>query len=390
MCGTARLLLALAVGGAICAAAAGRQLSAASAAAPAAAAASPGACIANPDHPFEAERPELGACKACDAPANTTCVECWPLFSLGDAGECVMCNTSYCLECRPDEPEFCLTCGDYWGEAETGFYATEEGECLPCPMDNCMQCQNFNGTCTGCSAYMGVIEGECEACSDSEHCLSCNGDVDVCQECGPGTFLQGGKCKPCPDNCFKCSSEETCDECESQGHFLDNSTRLCGKCPDGCLSCGAAGTCDQCDTGSGWTNMTAGPPCARCTDRHCTTCTPDEPGNCSICASTASDPWFGGPNAQGVCVRCAMDNCQACQTDHKVCDWCTDGFFNDAKLGECTPCEDRWPHCTSCGLDATRSQPGIPACFGCASGWQNDESQPDKPCVRAPPSPAPV
>lgn len=76
--------------GAICAAAAGRQLSAASAAAPAAAAASPGACIANPDHPFEAERPELGACKACDAPANTTCVECWPLFSLGDAGECVM------------------------------------------------------------------------------------------------------------------------------------------------------------------------------------------------------------------------------------------------------------------------------------------------------------
>lgn len=63
------------------------------------------------------------------------------------------------------------------------------------------------------------------------------------------------------------------------------------------------------------------------------------------------------------------------------------GYFNDAQLGECTPCEDRWPHCTSCGLDATQSQPGIPACFGCEEGWQNDEGQPDKPCVRAPPSP---
>ncbi|KAL4436518.1 hypothetical protein ABPG75_003657 [Micractinium tetrahymenae] len=450
-------LLALAVGGTLATVAAGRSLAAAVSATSAAADGASGSCVANPEHPFEAERPELGACKACNAPSNTTCVECWPLFSLSDAGECVKCNTSFCLGCRPDEPEFCLACGDYWGESETGYYATEDGECLPCPVDNCMQCQNFNGTCTGCSTFMGVIDGECQECSDSNSCLSCNGNVDVCEECGPGTFLLDGKCKPCPDHCDKCSSTDSCEECESQGFFLVDATRLCAACPNGCLSCTPADTCDQCATGEGWTNMTSGPPCAKCTDIHCTTCTPDTPGNCTICASTAADPWYGGPDAQGKCVPCSMPGvsggraaqtearisgvwsrkrsprlpvdrhrcgskelvaclgwgasraplchlpacpparlpacmhgaapallsvglkhlrlCQdcgasrcSCQTDHTVCDWCTDGYFNDAQLGKCTPCEDRWPHCASCGLDATHSQPGIPACFGCQEG----------------------
>lgn len=39
-----------------------------------------------------------------------------------------------------------------------------------------------------------------------------------------------------------------------------------------------------------------------CPTPRSTTCTPDNPGNCTICASTASDEWYGGPNAAGQCV----------------------------------------------------------------------------------------
>ena len=123
-----------------------------------------------------------------------------------------------------------------------------------------------------------------------------------------------------------------------------------------------------------------------------------------------------------------MKHCQACQTNYKSCDWCDDGkktrvlqqldsmaarlaprarsvraapppaarlrrpflschnhspfiftnplaagYYNDAQLGECTPCADRWEHCSSCGTDATE-QPEVPACFGCEDGWELDES----------------
>lgn len=67
-----------------------------------------------------------------------------------------------------------------------------------------------------------------------------------------------------------------------------------------------------------------------------------------------------------------MKHCQACQTSYKVCDWCDDGFFNDAELALCTPCKDRWEHCSSCGMDATE-EPEVPACFGCEDGWELDE-----------------
>lgn len=75
--------------GALVCGTAGRSLAAAITSTTAGADGAGGVCVANPEHPLEAERPELGACKACDAPANTTCVECWPLFSLNDGGECV-------------------------------------------------------------------------------------------------------------------------------------------------------------------------------------------------------------------------------------------------------------------------------------------------------------
>lgn len=68
-----------------------------------------------------------------------------------------------------------------------------------------------------------------------------------------------------------------------------------------------------------------------------------------------------------------MKNCEACQTDHRKCDWCTDGFFNAGD--SCTPCTDRWDHCSSCGTDATET-PEVPACFGCEDGWELDESAP--------------
>ena len=51
------------------------------------------------------------------------------------------------------------------------------------------------------------------------------------------------------------------------------------------------------------------------------------------------------------------------------------GYYNDRKLGECTPCKDRWEHCSSCGTDATE-KPEVPACFGCEDGWELDESAP--------------
>lgn len=76
-----------------------------------------------------------------------------------------------------------------------------------------------------------------------------------------------------------------------------------------------------------------------------------------------------------------------CQLSYRVCDWCEDGFFNDAELEDCTPCADRWEHCAWCGLDATQGPPAVPACFGCEEGWDNDPDAPDGRCVPAKPEP---
>lgn len=45
-------------------------------------------CVLQPEFPYEAENPELGGCKACDA-TNTTCTECWVGFSFDASGTCV-------------------------------------------------------------------------------------------------------------------------------------------------------------------------------------------------------------------------------------------------------------------------------------------------------------
>jgi len=232
---------------------------------------------------------------------------------------------------------------------------------------------------------MGVVDGVCQPCNDEEACLFCNGDLGVCTECMSGYFLEDGQCKSCPDNCDKCSDGKTCLECNSSGWTLDPDTALCVPCSEGCTYCPKGpNTCDSCDIG--YTNMTDGS-CAKCTAEHCTSCMPGNPDHCTICATTSSDSWFGGPDENGTeCIPCKAKHCAACQDSYRKCDWCEDGYFNDAELEDCTPCVDRWEHCTWCGLDATQSTPGVPACFGCEDGWEPDPNSPDGKCIPAAPS----
>ncbi|KAL4433851.1 hypothetical protein ABPG75_000292 [Micractinium tetrahymenae] len=338
-----------------------------------------GKCIENPDSPLDSADDSLGFCKTCNAD-GTACQECWPGWSANTAGECVECTGSLCLSCNPADPGFCLECGDWSGESEVGYYALDNGTCAACPAENCMQCENGNGTCTSCTTGMGAIDGVCQPCKDQDGCIACDGNLGHCTECFSGYWLhkESGQCKRCPANCDSCSDSDTCNPggCNPEGFTLDPAGS--GKCvpcaSEGCTQCSQGpDVCDSCEIG--YTEM-ADKTCAKCSDKHCTTCTPGKPDECTICASTSTDPWFGGPNEDhSACVPCAAKNCAACQSDYRVCDWCEDGFFNDLQKGDCVPCAYRFGElCSWCGLDATQAEPGVPACFGCIDDYDLDDA----------------
>ncbi len=119
-----------------------------------------------------------------------------------------------CLTCRPDDPEYCLSCNQYTKEYLILYDGKcnkdcppqtyqEAYNCLPCD-DKCKTCTKYSGsTCTSCHYENPFAEYPF---------LSGNTCVD---ECIYGYFgdLKTGKCSTCVDPCETCTSEP--DKCLS-------------------------------------------------------------------------------------------------------------------------------------------------------------------------------
>jgi hypothetical protein len=240
------------------------------------------ACVANPEHPFDAsydpDQPDLGACRKC-SDDNSTCVECYAGYSFNSTGLCDRCTQDDCAACKTGADgklSICTECNFYWDEPpEVGTYADANGTCVSCKTAHCQECTNVNATnptsqCTRCMTGMGVQpDGSCQPCKDADNCLWCDGDTAKCTECMSGFFIQDGVCTPCPLGCSKCTNATVCLECyysvgdTEQGQVLDPATGKCVPCAsEGCNRCPAGpDTCEDCNTG--YTNTTDGKACTK-------------------------------------------------------------------------------------------------------------------------------
>lgn len=161
-------------------------------------------------------------------------------------------------------------------------------------MGACKRCDEAGDACAECYDAFGVVNGNCERCSDPR-CARCDGSLDTCQDCSfdwegsyeTGAFVTAeGTCSECPGpNCAACEGPEgTCTACQ-RGHGL-----VKGQCkvwaepgtPSARCDCWAGALSQREARGGAWSPVTRPlvlppPPASqRCGNANCMSCDGNE------------------------------------------------------------------------------------------------------------------
>jgi len=168
------------------------------------------------------------------------CLECSDGFGIKVDGSCEECEESDCIDCKGEETDKCLLCGN-------GKIANERGDCVWPEVANCLTQQNDK--CVVCKNGFYAENGKCVSC-ELEGCLRCklNEDVKDCTFCVPGykiVFDYTSDGIP-QHTCKKVGKERNLKEC-SPFEFLKvtNGTESCVECEEmqeGCLVCNQDGS----------------------------------------------------------------------------------------------------------------------------------------------------
>ena len=360
-------------------------------------------------------------CSACQETPET-CTSCEPGYKLisgnrcvqiveckeGEVerdGVCIKCKDSYCVKCDSLNVNKCLLCDEAHilnddeclPSCPKGMFEVEiegrrtckkcDGVCESCTnLESCDKCtENYyfiEGTkiCTICQPPSMVIGNECVNCK-SPGCAVCKeGEPSKCRicedklvlfgeqcysDCKEGFYKDNGKCVPCDVNCNMCSSIDQCTKCV-EGTFLYQGKCVL-TCPDGTV--GIDGVCNKC----------AQDDCIKC---------PNSVDVCSECKTIlyngkCIDSCPEGTVQYGkACVKCS-ENCLKC--DLTQCIKCTKGLYLKENIcveecGDgfhtkddrvCVECSTK--NCEQCGDDDV--------CKVCKTGFYlNDENECINPC----------
>lgn len=246
------------------------------------------------------------------------------------------CVDNNCNYCHRSHPNICITCKDNYflkdnfcvNPCQPGFYGYQKKcqpcatNCKQCDYDKCIECFNgyyfLNGTCVKCTDPMNVIVGkDCKTC-DVPDCMKCNvADSNSCNKCrfpkvllsngkcssvcNDGFYKQGEECLPCIAPCLKCLYKNQCITCTTGNYLTGN---VCGPCS------------------SGYKPNSQGK-CITCKDPNCNNCKPDTPEECKECTTN----YF-------LYLKKCYSNCVI-------------GTYADNVTGQCKPCPEYCPKCTS-------------------------------------------
>lgn len=216
-----------------------------------------------------------------------------------------------------------------------GYYLDRDmhdgkGACVPCnPIRNCETCLT-DEECTSCAR--GFFAGFLKA---SGHCVSCDkgGDgyagVPNCQVClppHPGTSDMAAFCTECAGGFYLLISEDrTQTSCVVS--CPKNKIHYSNRCVTELEGCHSYGRNDE---------------CVKCVS--------------------------GYRLAEGVCERCAVDNCEVCTSSSSVCNICKAGYGLESGMcnlcGEgCRTCDGDVSVCTTCLLRFNYISPGKNCCI---------------------------
>jgi hypothetical protein len=375
---------------------------------------------------------QLNFCTWCKSTKSTDFVygkcNCKSLYTLDSStGICkvISCGPE-CLDCKPNEPNFCTSCHDFATlDAVAGRCTCQTGNgldpkvmngiclrcgpgCSTCDPNNRFKCYTCNAdlvfdsatsTCKPAAGkYLNIMSNLAESCHTS--CLTCsNGNgMRQCTSCQSGYQPWGGMCAPpnpapntpasyydpatdsfigiCSFNCVRCMYKQvpsinSCTLCSSNSNLVyglcictnGNGLEEYGQCP-------TALTCDQ--------------TCAKCINQFST--------KCSKCYANAYITEIGeckcieGYYWGGVATKCTPcpDLCRTC-TSLTTCDSCVDLAFLDNQSCKCQTgyvqqgkqCVEMTCH-NSC---KTCLSTDINQCIICRSSLQSLTS--DKKCVCA-------
>jgi hypothetical protein len=348
-------------------------------------------------------------CKTCDS--TDTCTECKSGYqlsfiptenkykcvspcgsgkTLNKDNSCTTCTSTYCDQCQVYDPSTCQVCqkgynllitGQYKNETKCinvcpKSYYQEDKTCKECPT-NCEECEN-KSTCKVCNKGYILLDGKC---------------VDRC----PDKFTErNSKCVPCTDsNCLDCDNVDTrqCKSCGNsfylkedtkecvpicpKGYFIKGlNSKICSRCTDNCENCSNSKICEKCvspyklkdgncvkECGDGYTADSTDLQCKYCVDENCKKCDSNNPASCieckdpflnfnSKCLPNCPEGYY--KNAEGICIKCAEDDCINCNNPLTGCKECKPPKINF--LGKCViVCPDGTVNinnkCTYCTTD---------------------------------------
>ncbi|KAE8303496.1 High cysteine protein [Giardia duodenalis] len=271
-------------------------------------------------------------------PGNKICADSSAVEHIGHCGACLAGYETYKGTCLACEDINCRKCGVSMSNCEVchdGYYLDRDmhdgkGACVPCnPIRNCETCLT-DEECTSCAR--GFFAGFLKA---SGHCVSCDkgGDgyagVPNCQVClppHPGTSDMAAFCTECAGGFYLLISEDrTQTSCVVS--CPKNKIHYSNRCVTELEGCHSYGRNDE---------------CVKCVS--------------------------GYRLAEGVCERCAVDNCEVCTSSSSVCNICKAGYGLESGMcnlcGEgCRTCDGDVSVCTTCLLRFNYISPGKNCCI---------------------------
>ena len=267
------------------------------------------------------------SCLNCRGPGENECISCAHGYFLSAEGVCSMCPSGFGHTSQPEVQALSTTSGA--AECPVSCHATCR-TCFGPGANQCTACMggriwnSDSGVCEVCPATKGspvdIINFRppnlTDSCDVTCHasCQMCTGPTENdCLNCNAGYWWAGsGKCTSCPQGKGKPVDTELFP---TAALTLDACYIYCDLCTSGCKTCTSdPTTCSSCVTG----RLFDSGKCLSCPD-NCLAC------SATTTCTTCSTGYLLSKDAS-ICSKCAVENCEGCETDVGVCTKCKEKY----------------------------------------------------------------